>query len=257
MPHPIVPLTPDFIPMTFRPALVALALAGCASADQVQKLEKEVAELKEKVETLEKAKPAGPAGAAPLDEKAEAAAKEIADRLTPLLEQGKLAEAKAEAVKLKPYENTQVYKRLRKSIVELEIIGNPVPADWATKIPTWYQGKEEVDFMKGTTLVVFWEVWCPHCKREVPKLAQTYTDMKGKGLKVVGLTKVTRSATEESVKEFIKTEKVNYPTAKEDGSLSTAFSVSGIPAAVVVKDGVVVWRGHPARLNNDILAGML
>jgi hypothetical protein len=35
------------------------------------------------------------------------------------------------------------------------------------------------------------------------------------------------------------------------------FNVSGIPAAAVVKDGVVVWRGHPARLNNDILTGML
>ena len=245
--------------MTFRPALVALALAGCASADQVQKLEKEVAELKEKVETLEKAKPAGPAGAAPLDEKAEAAAKVIADRLTPLLEAGKLAEAKAEAANLKPYENTQVYKRLRKSIVELEVIGNPVPADWAAKIPTWYQGKEEVDLMKGTTLIVFWEVWCPHCKREVPKLPELQEKWKGKGVQVMAFTKITKSATEESVQEFIKEHKLEgIPMGKEkDASLSNALAVTGIPAAAVVKDGKVVWRGHPAQLDDAAIQKLI
>ena len=61
---------------------------------------------------------------------------------------------------------------------------------------------------------------------------------------MVGLTKLSRSSTEEKVLEFIKDNNVSYPTAKEDGERSKHFNVSGIPAAAVVKDGKVIWRGH-------------
>ena len=44
---------------------------------------------------------------------------------------------------------------------------------------------------------------------------------------------------------------VTIPTT--DGSLSQYFNVGGIPAAAVVKDGKVVWRGHPARLSEQML----
>ncbi len=74
---------------------------------------------------------------------------------------------------------------------------------------------------------------------------------------MVGLTKITRSATEEKVNEFIKENKLGYPTAKEGGDLSKAFNVSGIPAAAVVKGGKIVWRGHPGRLNDDMIKGWL
>ena len=51
----------------------------------------------------------------------------------------------------------------------------------------------------------------------------------------------------EKVNEFLQEQTVNYPTAKEDGTLSKHFNVSGIPAAAAVKDGKVIWRGHPGR----------
>ena len=41
--------------------------------------------------------------------------------------------------------------------------------------------------------------------------------------------------------------------AKESGDASKAFGVSGIPAAAVVKDGKVVWRGHPGRLTEQMI----
>ena len=41
--------------------------------------------------------------------------------------------------------------------------------------------------------------------------------------------------------------------AKGNGALSQHMNVSGIPAAAVVKDGVVIWRGHPARLDETVL----
>ena len=57
--------------------------------------------------------------------------------------------------------------------------------------------------------------------------------------------------------EFIKDNKVTYPTAKENGDLSKHFNVSGIPAAAVVKGGKIIWRGHPGRLNDSMIDGWL
>ena len=46
--------------------------------------------------------------------------------------------------------------------------------------------------------------------------------------------------------------------AKEDGQkMSDRFGVKGIPAAAVVKNGKVVWRGHPARIKDEMIDGWL
>ena len=90
----------------------------------------------------------------------------------------------------------------------------------------------------------------------MPKLEETYEKYKGK-LQVVGLTKVTKSSTDEKVQQFLSEQKVTYPIAKETGEMSDYFAVSGIPAAAVIKDGKVVWRGHPARLTDDMINAWL
>ncbi len=241
--------------MSIRTAALAVALMGCATPEQVDELSKKVDALEEKVASLE-ARGAG--GAAAVDPKKEEAAKKLYDEITALIQKGEMESAKTKASALeKEFGSTTVFKRARKLIAELEVVGKAVPTDWAQSIEKWYQGEGEVDLSSGTTLVVFWEVWCPHCRREVPELKATYESFKGKGLDVVGLTKITRSATEEKVLEFMKEQTVTYPTAKENGDLSKTFNVSGIPAAAVVKDGKIIWRGHPARLNDDMLTGWL
>jgi len=106
-------------------------------------------------------------------------------------------------------------------------------------------------------VVVFWESWCPHCRDEVPKLQQVYTTYKSKGLQMIGLTRLTKNATDDTVKEVLTQNKVTYPIAKEGGQMATYFAVSGIPAAAVVKDGKVIWRGHPGRITDDMLKSWL
>ena len=49
----------------------------------------------------------------------------------------------------------------------------------------------------------------------------------------------------------------HLPIAKEGGAYSSVFNVSGIPAAAIVKDGKIIWRGHPARLDKTMLEGLL
>ena len=130
--------------------------------------------------------------------------------------------------------------------------------DEAVESENFRQFSGKIGFLSdGTTLLVFWEEWCPHCKREVPKMQALYSGLKDDGLQVVGLTKITRSSTEEKVTSFIAEKEIAYPVAKETGELSQYFNVSGIPAAAVLKDGKVVWRGHPAQLNEAKLKAWL
>ena len=74
---------------------------------------------------------------------------------------------------------------------------------------------------------------------------------------MIGLTKLSRSSTKEKVREFIYENEITYPMAKENGEMSKYFNVSGIPAAAFIKDGTIVWRGHPARITVDMLNSWL
>ena len=237
-------------------AVLTLPVLAVAQTDDeaIQRLEK-------RIEALEKTLKAGLARIeAKLDqagsgEKREQAAAAKLTEINQLASQGKMTEAKDRMTAFsKDFGNTQAARRAVSLQRELAVIGKGAPS---LEVEKWYQG--DCDLSDGkATLLVFWEEWCPHCKREVPKVEELYKNYKDQGLQVVGLTKITRSATEEKVTQFISDKALSYPMAKEkDGSMSSYFNVSGIPAAVVVKDGKVVWRGHPARLSEDMIKGWL
>ena len=241
-----------------RTLLIALLASGCATADRVQTLEDRVAELEAKVEELA-SRPATASSAAKneVDPAEEEAAQKLYSEVTELVKAGSLNEAKAKVkILTTKYANTKTARRAKKVAAELEVIGKPAPT--SLTIDRWFQGEGEVNIASDqATLVVFWEEWCPHCKREVPNLNETYGKFKGQGLQVIGLTKITRKSTEETVTAFIAETGVAYPMAKETGDMSSYFNVSGIPAAAVVKDGTIVWRGHPARLTDEMIQGWL
>jgi thiol-disulfide isomerase/thioredoxin len=239
-------------------AVVAIVVSPVLSQDaDAQQLEARIKALENRIATLEKtlaqrltaierkvAQGGGAAGQA-VDPKAEAAYAEV----TQLMAAGDYEQAKTKmAAFMKTYGSSSTAKKARRTYQELSVIGKTAPETW--KIEKWYQGESDVDLSSGkTTLLVFWEEWCPHCKREVPKMQALYNGLKAEGLQVVGLTKITRSSTEEKVTAFIADKQIAYPVAKETGEISSYFNVSGIPAAAVLKDGKVVWRGHPAQLN--------
>jgi thiol-disulfide isomerase/thioredoxin len=241
-------------------ALVALPSAAQDTAD----LEKRIEALEKKISTLEKnlyqrlsaiETQVRQGGRAP--NPLEGEAQQAYANISRLAAEGKIDEAKAAMTEFnKKYAATDTAKRARRLGDELAVVGKTAPAEWG--IEKWYQGESEVDLASGkATLLIFWEVWCPHCQREVPKAQALYDSLKGDGLQVVALTRITKSATEEKVTTFIDENKVGYPCAKENGTISQYFNVSGIPAAAVVKDGKVVWRGHPARLNEGMLKAWL
>jgi len=224
-------------------------LTGCVNKAEHEQLQNRVGELEAKLASLETAAASAPAGAPTAE--MEAAAVELYKEIDGLIGAAEFGKAKGKLKELSTkYKGTKAAARASRMEREIAVIGKKVGDP---EIEKWFVGSDaDLSLASGATLVVFWEVWCPHCKREVPKLQQTYDDYKGK-MDVVGLTKITKSATEESVTAFIKDQGVTYPVAKETGKASSDFAVSGIPAAAIVKDGEVVWRGHPGKLNNELI----
>ena len=211
--------------MMIRNTLLAaamLSLAGCATADRVQNLEEKIDDLEEKVAKLEATAAAGGgaarAAAQPsgVDQAKEDAAQKMYEEVAAMVKDGKMDAAKARIAEMeKQFSDTRMWRRASKMAQELAVIGNDAPT--AIAVEKWYQGEGEVNIASGgPTLVVFWEEWCPHCRREVPNLEATYNKFKGQGLQMVGLTKITRRSTEESVTEFIKEKEVSYPHRQGD-----------------------------------------
>ncbi|MEZ4236232.1 MAG: TlpA disulfide reductase family protein [Myxococcota bacterium] len=112
----------------------------------------------------------------------------------------------------------------------------------------WIAG--ERDEAEATTVLVFWEVWCPHCRAEMPHLVAL--DARP-GVEVVGLTNLTRDATEAKVKAFVAEQGVTFAVGRDTGGLFEKVGAQGVPSAVVLKDGVVVWQGHPNAVPDDVL----
>lgn len=231
---------------------VVLLAAGCSNPE----IEAKVKELESRVEKLESAPKAAPAGrqaapAAPVDEAKEQGATEMLRTINELVEKRAYDDARGKLAQLDAdFPGTRAQRAAQRIKEEVDVIGRDAGA---MTVDSWYQGKVDMNDGKATMLV-FWEVWCPHCKREVPKLQATHDKYKGRGLNMVGLTKQTRGVTDDQVREFITEGNVSYPMAREAGDeLSTRFGVRGIPAAAVVKGGKVVWRGHPSRVTDQMI----
>jgi thiol-disulfide isomerase/thioredoxin len=239
--------------------VLMLALFAAAGSSSPVGLERDVAALTQRVAALEnelktlrkhvRANHPDPQ----MEKEATAALREIHG----LLREGRVDEAKPQLdAFMEQYSGTKAGRQAQSLHQELEVVGRPVPDE--LEIDRWFQGEGEVDLHgTGTTVLVFWETWCPHCRREVPKLEKVYEENRNRGLQVLGLSKLTRGANDESVRGFIDEHALQFPVAVENGTLSSHFGVSGIPAVAVVQQGRVIWRGHPARMTPEMLESWL
>jgi len=229
-------------------AAVVPLTAGC----QNKALEEKVSALTARVEALEKR-----GGQQTINARVEQEAQALVQQINNLMAQGKVDEAKGKLAEIQAkYQGTNASRQVQAIAGELAVVGKSAPQKWG--IQKWFQGENQIDLASPkATVVVFWETWCPHCRDEVPKLQTLYSNYKDKGLQLIAVTKITQSSTEQAVKDFIAANKLGYPIAKEDGSLSSHFNVSGIPAAALVKNGKIVWRGHPIRITDSLLKGWL
>ena len=237
--------------------VVVLTSTGTSTADsgleqRLAALDERVAALETQVATLKTS-----VRSAHPDPLMEQAASVAFQHINALIREGEVLTAKPQlAAFMKEYGNTRAGRQAKTLNTEMAVVGKATPASWA--FDKWFQGEDDIDLdSKGPTVLVFWETWCPHCRREVPKLQKLYDDYRGRGLQILGLSKLSRNTTEETIKSFIADNGLHFPMAKEGGALSSHFGVGGIPAVAIVKDKKVVWRGHPARLSTDMLENWL
>jgi thiol-disulfide isomerase/thioredoxin len=120
-------------------------------------------------------------------------------------------------------------------------------------IRTWLQGEGASIRDQALTVVVLWEAWCPHCKRELPRIQALYEDV-GDRVGFIGLTRLTRGSSPGKARRFIREQGLTFPNAipmADDQLTELLVEQGGVPNVALLQDGRVVYHGHPARLIHD------
>jgi len=109
----------------------------------------------------------------------------------------------------------------------------------AFKIPTLDGKVLDTAQLKGRVIYVdFWASWCTTCKQSFPILSELNTELKGKGIFILGIN------TDEDVslaKKFLEKTPVNFMNVSDRSQkVVNHFEPKGFPYAYVVgKDGIV------------------
>jgi thiol-disulfide isomerase/thioredoxin len=128
-------------------------------------------------------------------------------------------------------------------------VGDAAPSLEGTQ---WLKGKAP-GFSNQVTIVEVWRPSCGNCKAQIPHLTFLQKQY-GDRLSIVALSKEPL----ETIEEFIKTngDQMGFTIGKASKELGDSImaGVTGVPYAYLInKDGIVVWKGHPAGID-EILA---
>lgn len=145
-------------------------------------------------------------------------------------------------------------KTARGNLSALELLGKPAPD---MDISEWIgDDLGSIASMKGKpVLLLFWATWCPHCRKAMPGIEENvWQKYQDKGLQVVAVTKNSRGQTSDKVREYLTENGYTMPVAIDPGTTSRNYGVSGIPAAALVdKEGNVVFRNHPSQVTDELI----
>jgi peroxiredoxin len=103
------------------------------------------------------------------------------------------------------------------------------------------------DYDNKVVVVNIWATWCGPCRLEMPDLVKLNKEYKSRGLVVLGLATTYNERNDQvHVKEFVKTQKVDYRILWDDGTLAAPLvqivgGRSVIPQSFVIsRDGRIV-----------------
>ena len=220
-----------------------------AMEQEISDLRRENQELKEKINRLSVG--ASAPAEAPLDDAATRLTRiqQAIDALQPEEARRLLTEARAAGI------DADKAKRFDRAETALSIIGTSAPS---LDVERWYQGYGSW-YGARVTVVVFFEAWCSHCQEHVPRLqSEVFDRWRSRGVEVIGVTRASRSTTDEQVQSFLTERGITFPIGRDRGrTLTDAFGVTGVPAVALVRDQTIVWRGHPTRVTDELLEAAL
>ena len=134
---------------------------------------------------------------------------------------------------------------------ELAVIGAPAhPFDGVR----WLQGTPDDLDLNQPLLLVFWEPWCAFCRDALPRVEALWQAWRDQGLQVIALTRLTGERTGRDALVVVERHRISFPVGVEpNAALGDHYAVTGVPAAVLLHDGAVLWRGHPTLVNDHLL----
>lgn len=147
--------------------------------------------------------------------------------------------------------------------VELLGVGSAAPA---LSGATWVQG-DEVKSMdeKGKLYIVeCWATWCGPCVQIIPHMNDLHKKYAEKGLVIVGMNVWEEGI--EKAQKFVKDQGdgMSYRVAYSGGKKSPfttawleASKTTGIPTAFAVRDGKIIFKGHPSGLSEQTIELMM
>ena len=128
----------------------------------------------------------------------------------------------------------------------------------------WIKGKPVESFEAGKLyLIECWATWCGPCVAAIPHLNKLHNRFQDQGLVVIGVN--VMGDPEDKAAAFVarKGDQMAYRVAYDgkSGNISTewlkAAGARGIPHAFLVRDGSLVWHGHPSALTEANISTVL
>ena len=136
-------------------------------------------------------------------------------------------------------------------------------ANGEAKVPTiaW----PELKLLNGATLrpsdwsnmpavVVFWETWCPYCKRLNAHINQLYLSTLGQKIRIIG---VTTEKNEEKVNAYLKANQFSFPVAMVDANFRAQFTTRQIvPITCLVAGSGRLIQVIPGEMTMEDVMGL-
>jgi thiol-disulfide isomerase/thioredoxin len=149
------------------------------------------------------------------------------------------------------------------------LAGCSTPAKPASDVPQFsfssLEGKTVAmkDLGNKVVIVDFWATWCGPCREEIPHLNELYSELKGKGLEIVGISMDTDGT--DGVKDFAREFRIQYPIVMGDEKVAESFGgIIGLPTTFIIdRNGRIAKKyiGLPpaadmTKIVKDLVAGV-
>ena len=128
--------------------------------------------------------------------------------------------------------------------------GEPAPY---FKVNTLNGQEISLDSLQGKVILVnFWATWCPPCRAEIPDFIEAYSELKDKGLEILGFS--VDDLPESELQNFVTRAGINYPVSLVGREIVSAFKPGQyIPTSIFIDKKGNIRHKHVGKLDKKDL----